>query len=224
MGHGSHNPTPKTSSAQFQKNGLARDAASRAKSIPSARCALGRERAAAAAVARCVGVLEHKALAHQRFLVFQGRAAQIQQALRINKKPRAKFLENLVPVARLGIQPHRVRQSRAAATLHAHAKPPTCGDTPSFSSSAIIFFAAFSVRWIAGPAFSFSAVCVVISAVIFRISKNNSGAISGQHPPTVAIPRRKTPLRPRCLAISATTFRARELQYRAFSSNRRWPP
>src|SRR5438876_9348812 len=83
---------------------------------------LGRKRAAAAAVARRVGILENESLAHQRFFVLERRAVQIEETLRINEDACAKFLEDLVAVAGLGVQPHGIGEAGAAATLHAHAQ------------------------------------------------------------------------------------------------------
>src|SRR5215469_7820037 len=63
---------------------------------------LRRETTAAAAIAGRVGILEYKALAHQRLFVLECRPVQINQALRVHENPRAKCFENFVAVARLG--------------------------------------------------------------------------------------------------------------------------
>src|SRR5437762_12083846 len=72
------------------------------------------ERAAAAAIPRRIGILENESLAHQCLLVLQGRAVQVKKTFRVDKDARAKLLENLVPVARLGVQAHGIRKSGTA--------------------------------------------------------------------------------------------------------------
>src|SRR5439155_4341322 len=80
---------------------------------------LGRKGAAAAAVARRVGILENESLAHQRFFVLERRAVQVQKTFLVNEETRAEFLEDLVAVARVRVQPHGIRETGAAAALHA---------------------------------------------------------------------------------------------------------
>src|SRR5260370_38192942 len=75
---------------------------------------LGRKRAAAAAVARRVGILENESLAHQRFFVLKRRAVQIQKTFGVDKKARPEFFEDFVAVASLGVDAHRIRDARAA--------------------------------------------------------------------------------------------------------------
>src|SRR5258708_13165923 len=70
---------------------------------------LGRERAAAAAIARGVGILEHESLAHQRLFVLERRAIQAQQAFRVNEDARAFFPEIFAPTARLPTHTHARR-------------------------------------------------------------------------------------------------------------------
>src|SRR5260370_5453908 len=89
----------------------------RLKSVP-----LGRKRAAAPAVARRVGILEDESLAHQRFFVFERRAVQVQETFRVDDEARAKFLEDLVAVPRLVVEPHGIRQTGAATPLYAYAQ------------------------------------------------------------------------------------------------------
>src|SRR6266436_2416646 len=62
---------------------------------------LGRKRAAAAAVARRVGILEDESLAHQRLFVLERRAVQIQKTFRVDEEARAELFEDFVPVAGL---------------------------------------------------------------------------------------------------------------------------
>src|SRR5256885_14015081 len=83
---------------------------------------LGRKGAAAAAVARRVGILENESLAHQRFFVLERRAVQIQETFRIDEDARAKFLKDFVAVASLRVQPLGIGKTGAAAALHAHAQ------------------------------------------------------------------------------------------------------
>src|SRR5947207_7340637 len=95
------------------------------KSLPAAGRSrlLRRERAAAAAIPRRVGVPKDKSLAHQRLFVLERRAIQVQKALGVHENARAVLLEDFVAVARLRIQAHRIGQSGAAAALHAHTQP-----------------------------------------------------------------------------------------------------
>src|SRR6266436_4903423 len=81
---------------------------------------LGRKRAAAAAVARRIGILENEPLAHERLFVLEGGAVQVQKTFWVNEEARTEFLEDLVAVACLGVQPHGIREAGAAAALHAH--------------------------------------------------------------------------------------------------------
>src|SRR6266436_6895637 len=88
---------------------------------------LGRKRAAAAAVARRVGILENEPLAHECLFVLEGSSVQVQNTLRVNEEARAKFLEDLVAVAGLGVQPHSIGETGTAATLHADAQAADIG-------------------------------------------------------------------------------------------------
>src|SRR5208283_5763765 len=83
---------------------------------------LRRKAAPAAATSRSIGILKHKTLAHERLFILKRRAIQIQQAFRVDKDARPKFLKNLVPVARLRIEPHRIGKAGTAAALHTHAQ------------------------------------------------------------------------------------------------------
>src|SRR6266481_8844248 len=69
---------------------------------------LGREGAAAAAIACGIMILKHESLAHQRLFVLERRAVQIQQAFRVDEDTRTVLLEDLVAVAGLGVQAHGV--------------------------------------------------------------------------------------------------------------------
>src|SRR5438552_13540424 len=88
---------------------------------------LGRKGAAAAAVARRVGILEDESLAHQRLFVLERRAVQIQEAFGVDEEARAEFLKDFVAVASLGVQPHGIGEAGAAAALNAHAQAPDIG-------------------------------------------------------------------------------------------------
>src|SRR5437879_30150 len=83
---------------------------------------LSRKGAAAAAVARRIGILKNESLPHERLFVFERGAVQVQKAFGINEEAGAKFLEDLVAVASLRVQPHGIRETGAAATLYAHAQ------------------------------------------------------------------------------------------------------
>ena len=104
-------------------------------------------------------------MAHQRFFIFERRAVQIQKTLWIYEEARAEFLENFVAVARLRIQTHRIGQTRAAAALYTNAQASLFGETPSFSRSSRIFFAARSLKEI------FAIVGLATSVAIFKCSK-----------------------------------------------------
>src|SRR5258706_6984052 len=90
---------------------------------PGPRRKLRRERAAAAATARGLRILEDEPSPHQAFLIIERGFMQVQIALRVHKPTRAMFFDDFVAVARLRIETHRVRQPRTAATLHANAQP-----------------------------------------------------------------------------------------------------
>src|SRR6516225_11682251 len=82
---------------------------------------LRRERTAAAAAPRGVGILKDEALPHQRLLVLQRSAVQVQETLGVNKNPGTEFFEHFIAVAGLRIQAHRVGKPRAPAALHSDA-------------------------------------------------------------------------------------------------------
>src|SRR5437870_9818573 len=73
------------------------------KSLPAAGRSrlLRRERAAAAAIPRRVGVPKDKSLAHQRLFVLERRAIQVPEPLGVHENARAVLLEDFVAVARL---------------------------------------------------------------------------------------------------------------------------
>src|SRR5712692_1512305 len=85
------------------------------------------EGASTAATTGGLGVLEHKPLPHQVFLVVEGGVRQVDVALRVHEQPRAVLLEHFVAGARLGLHAHRVGQPGAAASLHADAQPARIG-------------------------------------------------------------------------------------------------
>src|SRR6516162_7672277 len=80
--------------------------------------------AAAAAAALCIGIDKDKSLTHQRLFVVKRRAIQVEKALRINEDAGAERLENLVAVAGLPVEAHRVGQPGATAALDADTQPP----------------------------------------------------------------------------------------------------
>src|SRR5260370_2802736 len=88
---------------------------------------LGRKRAAAAAVARRVGILEDESLAHERLFVLERSAVQIQKTFRVDEEARAELLENLVAVASLRVQPHGIGEAGTAAALHPYAQAADIG-------------------------------------------------------------------------------------------------
>src|SRR4030095_14578404 len=90
--------------------------------MPQNRCTLGCKRTTAAAVARSVGIDEDKSLPHERLLVIQSRAIQIQETFWIDEKAGTKFFKHLVAVARLGGEAHGVRQTGATGARGADAK------------------------------------------------------------------------------------------------------
>src|SRR5712691_10894200 len=106
------------------------------------RCLRGK-RTATAATARRVGILEDESLAHQVFLPLQRGVVEIEITLGVHKQPRAMLLEDFVAVARLRLEPHRIRQARAAAALHTHAKPADFGGDTVFGEESADFFSGF---------------------------------------------------------------------------------
>jgi len=93
---------------------------------------LGRERAAAAAIARGVGILEHESLAHQRLFVLERRAIQVQQAFRVNEDARAVFLEILSRSRALVSRRMAYDRPEQPPPCTPTRRPPCSGDTPSF--------------------------------------------------------------------------------------------
>src|SRR6266852_1303245 len=88
---------------------------------------LGRKRAAAAAVARRVGILEDESLAHERLFVLERSAVQIQKTFRVDEEACAELFEDFVAVAGLGVQPHGIGKAGTAAALHAYAQAADIG-------------------------------------------------------------------------------------------------
>src|SRR5215472_9973267 len=80
------------------------------------------KRATAPATARSLRILKYEAAAHQVFLIIERGLVQVQEALRVDENARAVFLDDLVAVARLRLELHRVGQPRAAAALHTDAQ------------------------------------------------------------------------------------------------------
>src|SRR5258708_15228414 len=64
--------------------------ATKARKHQRLRC-LGRERAAAAAITRRIGIDENKTLAHERLFVIERGSVQVQQALRIHEYASAEL-------------------------------------------------------------------------------------------------------------------------------------
>src|SRR5260370_12377209 len=75
---------------------------------------LGRKRAAAAAVARRVRILENESLAHQRLFVLDSPAVQVQKTFLVNEQARAPFLEDFVAASTLAVQSHPLSDPRTA--------------------------------------------------------------------------------------------------------------
>src|ERR1700746_2980574 len=84
---------------------------------------LRRERTTASATAGCLRILEDEPAPHQVFLIVERRLVEVKVALRVHKKPCSVLFDDFIAVPRLCLQTHRVRQSRAPATLHTDAQP-----------------------------------------------------------------------------------------------------
>src|SRR5579864_2654786 len=82
----------------------------------------GCEGTPAAAASRRLRILENESLPHKRLFEIERRIGEVQKTLRIHENARAIFFDHFVAVTRLRFEPHRVRQARASAALHAHAE------------------------------------------------------------------------------------------------------
>src|SRR5258708_19704862 len=71
--------------------------------------------------------MENESLAHQPLFVLERRAVQEQKTFRVDENACAVLFENLIPVARLGVQAHGIRQTGAAAALHTYAQAALVG-------------------------------------------------------------------------------------------------
>ena len=80
-----------------------------------------RERRAAAAGAGGVGIDEIEALLHQRLLVVEGHAVQVDEALGVDEEADAVELVDAVAFARAGVELDAVREARAASAENAEA-------------------------------------------------------------------------------------------------------
>src|SRR6266581_1803378 len=179
---------------------------------------LSRKRAAAATVARRIGILENETLAHERFLVLECGAVQVQKTLRVNEEARAKFLEDLVAVARLGIQLHGIGETGTAATLHANAQAADIGRHAfHFKQRADFLRGAFGkVDFRDARTCDFCCHDQMLQKNLSTFTR----AKQGRSPP------RQAPASAKLAGcgLSATPFRGPGLRRRAFSSSRRWRP
>ena len=66
-----------------------------------------------------IRVHEHEALLHERLLVIQGHAVQVDERFRIDEDSHIAKLEDAVTLARLRVEANVVAQPGASAALHA---------------------------------------------------------------------------------------------------------
>src|SRR6266436_2322152 len=185
----------------------------RLKSVP-----LGRKRAAAATVARRIGILEDEPLAHQRLFVLERRAVQIQETFRIDEEARAEFLENLVAVAGLRVQPHGIGEAGATAALNANAQAANigrhtflckqCADFQRGPLGEVDFRDVWTCYFCCHDQMLQMPLCFYRAKQERSKQRHYKGGASNCH-------RTK---------LSATPFRGPGLRRRVFSSSRRWPP
>src|SRR5271157_1972319 len=86
-----------------------------------------RERSAAAATLRGLGIHEDESLLHQCFLVVQDHAVQVDERLGIDENAYIAVLEDAVAFAGLGVEADVIAQTRTAAALHAQAQSALLG-------------------------------------------------------------------------------------------------
>src|SRR5260370_35602341 len=98
--------------------------------------ASGGERSPTAARLRCLGIHEYEALLHQRFLIVQGHAVQVDERLRVDEDPHIAEQEDAVPFPRLRIETDVVAQARTPATLYAEAQAALLGRKASLAHGA----------------------------------------------------------------------------------------
>ena len=89
--------------------------------------ASGGERRAAAARFGCLGIHEYEALLHQRLLIIQGHAVQIDERLGVDENPHIGEQEDAVAFARLCVEADVIAQTRTAAALDAEAQAALLG-------------------------------------------------------------------------------------------------
>src|SRR5579864_1880562 len=89
--------------------------------------ASGGERSAAAARLRRLRIHEYEALLHQRFLIIQDHAVQVDERLGIDKDSHITELEDAVALARLRIETDVVAQAGTSSALHAEAQAALLG-------------------------------------------------------------------------------------------------
>src|SRR5579863_1188277 len=87
----------------------------------------GGERSSAAAGLRRLRVYEYESLLHQRFLVIQDHAVQVDERFRIDKDADIAELKNAVAFARLRIEADVIAQAGTSAALHTKAQAALLG-------------------------------------------------------------------------------------------------
>src|SRR5215470_1150887 len=83
---------------------------------------LRRKRAAASAGLRRVRVYEYETLLHQRLLVVQDHAVQVDEGFRVDKHTHVVKVKDAIALPRLRIEADVVAQARTTAALHTQAQ------------------------------------------------------------------------------------------------------
>src|SRR5512141_1384307 len=99
----------------------------------------GGERSSAAAGLRCLRVYENKSLLHQRFLIIQNHAMQVDERLRIDKHANVIELKNTIALAWLGIKPDVIAQAGTSSALYPETQPALFGRDAFFGHGAADF-------------------------------------------------------------------------------------
>src|ERR1700752_1447372 len=87
----------------------------------------GRERSSTTTRLRGLGIHEDESLLHQRFLIIQDHAVQINERLRVDEHAHVVELKDAIAFARLRVETDVIAETRTATTLHAKAQSALLG-------------------------------------------------------------------------------------------------
>jgi len=92
-----------------------------------------------------LGIHKNESLLHQRFLVIENHAVQIDKRLRIDEHPHIAKLEDAIAFAWLRVETNVIAQTGTAAALYAKAQSTCSGEMPSLAIALFTLPRAFSV-------------------------------------------------------------------------------